>query len=57
MAIVERVDEVEADVARNQFKARRAPPRGLVDFFRFGQDILRFWPNFYYLTIKTLLTS
>ena len=46
MAIVERVDEVEADVARNQFKTRRTPPRGLVGFFRSGQDILRFWPYF-----------
>jgi len=43
-AVVKRVDEVEADVARNQFKARRTPPRNLLGFFGVSQKTLPFYP-------------
>jgi hypothetical protein len=46
MAIVERVDEVEGDVAGNQIKPRRTPPRFfsgfLFGFFCLGQKIRPF---------------
>lgn len=52
--IVERVYEVQADVARNQIKARRTAARNLFSFFEQGFLLSR---RSYYLTIKTILTS
>jgi hypothetical protein len=50
VTVVERIDEVEADVARNQFKARRTPARDFRRLFRFSQKILPVRPISYYLT-------
>ena len=51
---VESVDEVEADVSRNQIKPGRTAPGNFLGFFGFRQRISL--PP-YYLTIKTILTS
>jgi hypothetical protein len=50
VTVVERIDEVEADVARNQFKARRTPARDFRGLFRFSQKISLTRPVSYYLT-------
>ena len=50
-AVVERVDEVEADSSCDQFETRGPPSRYVL---RVNTILL---PYLYYLTVKTVLTS
>jgi hypothetical protein len=54
VTVVERIDEVETNVARNQIEAWRTAAVNFPGFFGFGQTVS--FPT-YYLTIKTTLTS
>lgn len=54
VTVVERVHEVEADVAGNQIEARRSSPCNFPSFFGLRQEIFL---SIHYLTIKTILTS
>jgi hypothetical protein len=47
VAVVQRVDEVQAEVAGNQIEARRTPARDFRDFFGLGQRSLPFQPVAY----------
>ena len=54
VSVVERVHEVQADVARNQIEARRTSPCNFPSLFSLRQKISFLT---HYLTIKTRLTS
>ena len=54
VTVVERIHEVETNVARNQFEAWRTAAVIFFSFFALGQ---RNFLSPYYLTIKTVLTS